>query len=104
MSTTDEQRLREALVAAIEPLRMYRAYGWPDRNRVIEHCENALAQQVPTPAVSDEQIVSTAVRYTIFCEPDEEDVVAFARELLATPTAATRKPAAPVDARDANAE
>ena len=54
MSTPNEQRLREALVAAIEPLRMYQAYGWPDRNRVIKHCESAIAQQAPThPAICE---------------------------------------------------
>ena len=84
MSTTDEQRLRDALVAAIEPLRMYQAYGWPDRNRVIKHCENALAQQAPTPAPP-----------RMIRDRDESGVWSEWRP------AAASEPAAPVDARDA---
>ena len=72
MSTTDEQRLRDALTAAIEPLKMYRAYGWPDRNRVIEHCESALAQQAPTPAVPEPPSVHQALLDSLSALLDEQ--------------------------------
>ena len=42
--------LLAALQAAVQPLHLYRAYGWSDRARVIPKAEAAIALATPAPS------------------------------------------------------
>lgn len=43
----ENERLREALKECIQPLELYKAYGWPDRGGVVSISKNAMKEPKP---------------------------------------------------------
>jgi len=104
MSTTDEQRLRDALTACRRELHAVLVsingekvhFDGDDFHEALRLADNALAQQAPTPAVLFESMSPAEQRAA-----GESLYAIWDASRSAKLTPATAEPAAPVDARDA---